>query len=349
MKFVSFPKINQLRDVIKNISERFWYEGKDPVTGYAIYDYTKKLPILPFHQTVKLHGTNASVIFDKDLNYAIQSRNRIINVQSDNAGFAMFVESRIDEFKKIAKVVFAQFSDDETVDRVGIYGEFAGENIQKGVALQQLPKSFYVFDIQTLTDNEDDAIRRSNDMFLDQHSLYNNDKNIYSITQFYNKTVKIDLNNPNDIIETLLEECSKVENECPVAKHFGVSGIGEGIVLKTIIDGISYRFKVKGEKHSQSKVQKLVAKVEDIKVESMIKFVEDTVTDNRVQQGIDFLKEQNLELSPKSTGPFMRWIINDINTEEKDIIIKEEYDVKVLNSLISKRAKSMLFKAFNEM
>lgn len=343
MQFVSFPKINQMREVIKNVSERFWYEGKDPNTGHAIYDYTKTLPVLTFRQTVKLHGTNASVIFDKDLSkYIIQSRNRVISIESDNAGFAMFVESRIDEFKAIAKAVADKYKDDESVHRVAIYGEYAGGNIQKGVAITQLPKSFYVFDVQALTDGDKAT---TDDEFLDNHALYNNDLEIYSITQFYNKTIELDFNKPDAIIETLLEECANVENECPVAKQLGVSGIGEGIVLKTIVDGATYRFKVKGDKHSQSKVQKLVAKVEDINIESMAKFVEDTVTDNRVQQGIDFLKEQGLELSPKSTGPFMRWIVSDINTEESDIIIKEEYDAKVLKSLLSRRAKSMFFKA----
>lgn len=344
MEFVSFPKINQMREVIKNISEHVRYEGRDPATGVAIFNYTKTLPVVTFRQTVKLHGTNASVIFDKDLdNYIIQSRNRVISIESDNAGFATFVESRIDEFKSIAKAVFEKYQDDESVHRVAIYGEFAGENIQKGVALQELPKSFYVFDIQTLTDDDEKTIRCSDDDFLDRHDLYNNDKHIYSITQFYNKAIELDLNAPDAIIETLLEECANVENECPVAKQLGVSGIGEGIVLKTIVDGITYRFKVKGEKHSQSKVQKLVANVDDIVVESMTKFVEDTVTDNRVQQGIDYLKEQGLELSPKSTGPFMKWIINDINTEERDIIIKEQYDIKALNSMLSCRARSLFF------
>ena len=92
-EFIKYPKIGQFRQVIKHYKEFSAYCGKD-VEGVPLMDYSKPLPTVTFTGTIKLHGTNASVVYNpttEDL-YA-QSRNNIITVDKDNAEFAFFVES----------------------------------------------------------------------------------------------------------------------------------------------------------------------------------------------------------------------------------------------------------------
>ena len=50
----------------------------------------------------------------------------------------------------------------------------------------------------------------------------------------------------------MIEITEAVENECPVGKHFGVSGVGEGVVWTCVSEGWNDSgtwFKVKGEAH----------------------------------------------------------------------------------------------------
>lgn len=72
MDFVKYPKIGQYRNVVKEVSDYCEHNNKE-------------LPVITFHGTVKLHGTNAGISFDPNTNeLQAQSRNRIITPESDN-------------------------------------------------------------------------------------------------------------------------------------------------------------------------------------------------------------------------------------------------------------------------
>jgi hypothetical protein len=62
---------------------------------------------------------------------------------------------------------------------------------------------------------------------------------------------------PQLVQNTLSELTMAVEEECPVAKAFGFSGVG--IVWSVNVNGTIHRFKVKGELHSSSKVKTLAS------------------------------------------------------------------------------------------
>lgn len=342
--FFAYSKIADLKSVFKNLVHRFQFAGLD-AEGKPIYDSTRPLPVMQFSQTVKIHGTNASVVFYRNGDYQIQSRSRIISVESDNHGFAMFVEQRLDAFKRIADRVLNEYTD---ADFVVIYGEFAGENIQKGVAVQELPKQFYAFEIRIgkLPDVNLGLV----DHVLREIDLFDHDKQIFSIMEFDNKFIDIDLNKtPQHYIEQLLKDVEYVENECPVAKRFGVSGIGEGIVLKCSVGNETHRIKVKGEKHTTSKVKSLTSNISPEELKKRVVFVDAVITENRVKQAIDFIREQNLPVDKSSTGAAMRWIVNDVHTEEKEEIVAAGFDAKRLNSALSAKARSIFFKLLDEM
>jgi hypothetical protein len=164
------------------------------------------------------------------------------------------------------------------------------------------------------------------------------EQNIYNILQFPTFSIDIDFNNPELVQNKLVELTTNVEKECPVAKQFGISGTGEGICWEYINGNERYIFKVKGEKHSSSHVKKLGAvNVEEI--ENIKTFVEYAVTENRLLQGIDKMRELGLPIESKTTGDYLRWVYNDVIKEEGDTIAENHIDVKKIGSTISAKAR----------
>jgi hypothetical protein len=339
-KFVKFPSIEQFRNVIRNVKEKTQFVKVDE-DGNAVFDRNKELPILQYEGTVKLHGTNASVCGNKEGSIWVQSRNNIITIENDNAGFAFFVEKHKDYFEEMIDSLLNTFSNAESI---AIFGEFCGEGIQKGIALSKLPKMFVIFGIKIIHFEDQKYLNK----WLDSNYVHNimekldtTDINIYSIKQFETYKVDIDFNKPELIQNKLIELTELVETECPVGKAFGESGIGEGIVWKPVDENYNnsgFWFKVKGEKHSVSKVKKL-ASVDIEKVNSINEFVEKVVTENRLNQGLDYLKEQNLEIDIKNTGTFLKWLTSDVFKEEMDTLIGSGLEPKNVGGAISTKAR----------
>lgn len=330
MSFQSFPSIEQFRNVIRAVKDKTQYVGKD-ANGDSVFDYTKPLPKLQFQGTIKLHGTNSAISKNSDGSIHYQSRSRIITAEDDNAGFATTM-SKID-----LAPIWKLFN---TTDSVIIFGEFCGSNIQKGVAITQLPKMFIIFKIKV------------NDTWIDLREYKHielPEYRIYNIQNFQTFDLEIDFANPHDTENKLVTITEAVEKECPVGKAFGVSGIGEGIVWACAHPDYSdsrFMFKCKGEKHSVTKV-KTLASVDTEKINNIKEFIEMVVTENRLNQGLDYLKEQKLEIDVKNTGTFLRWLYNDIVKEESDTIANSGLDPKDIGSAISSAGKTWYFKILN--
>ena len=336
-KHIKFPSIEQFKTVIKKVSHQARYAGKAE-DGSIIYDNTKRLPVLAFEGTVKLHGTNAAIVSFEDGETQYQSRERVLSVGSDNSAFMFNMLQR-----KEAIQTLIDFIKKETgSNNIAIYGEWCGEGIQSGVGISKLPKMFVIFGVRKQVHDEDER-QWVNVNFTDLKSL--NDVNIYHVNQFPTFNISIDFETPALSQNKLIEFVETVEAECPVAKHFGVSGTGEGIVWKCVEEGYrgsDFWFKTKGEKHSVSKVKTLVP-VDDEKVKSIREFVDNVVTEARLEQGISYLKEMNKELDQTSTGDFLRWIVNDILKEEIDTMTASGIEPKYVNGQISKKARTWYF------
>jgi hypothetical protein len=315
-EFVSYPKIGQFRQVVKGVRERSAYEGRDE-NDDPILNYDNPQPTITFTGTVKLHGTNAGVGYDpitKEV-YA-QSRSQVLSVEKDNAGFAFFVERNKDELATICKEYL-----DGTDSLVTVFGEWCGGNIQKGVAITGLPKMFVIFAVKV----GEDWVK----VIEDKSWTFSN---IHQIYDFQTYTIDIDFNNPDLSVPKLQQLTQEVEDECPVGRDFGVSGIGEGIVWS---DQSGNYFKVKGEKHSSSKVKKL-ANVDVDKINSINEFTEYAVTENRLRQGIDFVFTMNgLEPDIKFLGDYIRWVMKDVLTEEIDTLAANALEPKDVGKSIS--------------
>jgi hypothetical protein len=103
--------------------------------------------------------------------------------------------------------------------------------------------------------------------------------------------------------------------------------------------GSDYWFKVKGEKHSTSKVHKL-ASVDVEKVASLQEFVKNHVTENRMKQGLTVIvDEQGKPFEMRSLGDFLKWVHGDILKEEQDTIVASQLDMKQLSKYVSQSAK----------
>jgi len=121
-KMISYPHIEQFRNVIKAIQYETRYAGVDD-NGEAIYNMATTLPKITFHGTIKLHGTNAGISYNKEDGMWYQSRKRIITVDKDNAGFAMFSEKRKSIFQGFFDILLNDPRVDPEMHTLSIFGE----------------------------------------------------------------------------------------------------------------------------------------------------------------------------------------------------------------------------------
>ena len=342
-KMIKFPSIEQFRTVVSNVNRHFNFVGLDE-NGEAIYDQTLPKPVITFKGTVKLHGTNAGVSFNNIGGLWAQSRENIITVEKDNAGFAFFVESNKEIFEQMANDVAHVYGLNLDNNTVSIYGEWCGGNIQKGVGITNLPKSFFIFGVKITPHTETEEELKANPAYwVDSDFLKNNDVKIYNIEDFPTYSIDIDFNMPQLVQNELSDLTIKVEEECPVAKAFGFSGIGEGIVWTAEFKGNIHRFKVKGEKHSSSKVKTLAA-VNVEKLGGIQKFVDYAVTESRFNQACENVFPNNEPIDVRKMGDVIRWVVNDIIKEEMDTMVENQLEPKEINKYISSKVREMFFK-----
>lgn len=330
MLFYNYPSIGHFRHAIK----------------YATHDTEDNKRIIDYIGSVKLHGTNGCVVQNQQGEMVVQSRNRVLTIESDNAGFATFIRN-VPNISSIFQDIRCRENDNTST--IAIYGEWCGSGIQKGVSISKLPKMWVIFDINI------------GGRWLDMrmfHSIHKNSASIYNIMLFPVFYIKIDFNKPEECQEKLIEITSAIESECPVGKFFNKIGTGEGVVWKPvdkrIYNNSQYWFKVKGVKHCVSRVKTLkqIAPTAVDLYQNMNEFVERCTTQNRFEQGISILYELgHTNINLNLIGEFMRWVVTDITKEEKDTIEDNCWDkVKTqLNKLINRKSKDWFVNYINSL
>ena len=329
MKHIPYPSIEQFRNAIHKVTCKARQNGVD-ANGDPTYDHTKILPTLTYEGTIKLHGTNASVVLDRTTNELwFQSRENVITLEKDNAGFVRSFEG-----KDVRSWMNTLVTDAKVVV---VFGEWCGKGVQPNVAISELPKRFVVFGVKA----DDVWMNRSFVATVKSEAL-----GIENIYDYYTQRVDIDFNFPQLAQNVLADLTVKVEAECPFAKAHGVSGVGEGIVWKCLNfmwEDPMFYFKVKGEAHSVTKVKTLAA-VDIEKVKSIREFAEKTVTENRCRQGVDKLREAGKKTDRTSLGDFLKWVQADIEKEESDTAKGSGIDLKAASGEITKTARTWFFK-----
>lgn len=328
MKFVAYPKIPQFSGVVRAIRMASDFKGLDE-NGEAIYEMGL-YPKVTFNGSVKLHGTNAGVCFAPGEGISPQKRSCIMENPTGHFNFCTWVEAHRTELLNLLSDMHASLGLSDDV-QLTMFGEWAGAGVQKSVAISELPKGFYMFDI------------RSFDRVTEEYKWleYQPVRSTFfkNIEEFPTYTVEVDFNDPSGAQNEFVDITNKIEDECPVAKALGESGLGEGAVWKTEYKGQRYIFKVKGEKHSISKVSSL-AQVDPEIVKNTNDFVEYACTENRIMQGI---VEVNAT-ERKDMGPLMKWISNDIVTEEAATLEASHLEWKNVASQIARKVKDVYFK-----
>jgi hypothetical protein len=330
MKHIPYPSIEQFRNAIHKVTAKTRQTGVDS-NGDAIFDHVKVLPVLTYEGTVKLHGTNAAIGFNRSLGEVwYQSRENVITLEKDNAGFVRHFHD-----KDVLALLFIEIKREH--NEVVIFGEWCGGNIQPNVGIAKLSKRFVVFGVLA------DGVWQGKNVV---HKVKHESIGVYNIYDYPCETIEIDINKPEISQNKLSELTIKVEESCPVAKAMGVDGVGEGIVWKCITEGWEspeFYFKVKGEKHSASKVKTLAA-VDVELVASQREFAEKTVTENRCRQGIDKLREAGKKLDRTSVGDFIKWVVADVEKEESDTAKASGLDIKKASGELTKAARMWFFK-----
>lgn len=293
-------------------------------------DKGKPWPTLNFEGTVKLHGTNAGVRRTPAGKIQPQSRERIIDLQNDNAGFAAFVLREQDAIEAL----FAQFPADADVY---LYGEWCGGNIQKGIGLSTLDKHWVLFKVTV----DGKYVPLPRDLFDNDHGVWN----IYQIPTY---KVTVDFTSPEPASELLSDLTLQVEENCPwavfrgVEAGEGISMIGEGIVwtCTDLDEDLGIWFKTKGLLHKgNDKTKQPKIKIDDQKMASIKELVEEILPQWRLEQGISYLRENNITVAPEATGEYLKWIAKDIMKEEAETIAASGFEWKQIQGQVMQTAR----------
>ena len=337
MKHIQMPKIPQFRNVIKTVTNLCRWEGEDE-DGNPIYN-DDILPTLTAHGSVKLHGTCASVCYNTFNGLWTQSKNQIITPIKDNAGFSFFATKQQDFLFYLMMRVKNIHSVNTIKNTISIFGEWAGKGIQAGVAITQLERKFFIFGIKISPhDEEKAAYWVTSDIFGE----FEPEGDIFHIKNFKTFEVDIDFSDTKIAEEEFEKIVNAVEAECPVAKRFGVSGIGEGVVFTLNYKGNRLMFKIKGKKHKGGgKVKQRKSKTVN---QEIINYVVHRVTHMRLEQMVNesFDVLNGGEICIEGMGNYLRAVRQDIIDEDLDIIIDAGLTMKQIGKTLHSVARDYL-------
>lgn len=363
MRQVNYPSIRGIDSIVTTMKHLARYIGQDE-DGKAIYDRTLKLPVVKFTGTIKLHGTNASVAMNADEFWA-QSRERIITIGDDNAGFASFAHKNKDYFTETINKLADIHNINLYEMNINIYGEWAGRGVPGGSAgIRKFPKGFYIFGAKVskkdviISDAGEDV---TPNYWIDHSWIHNNKEGIFNITQFPTIELDFDFKLPEEGLQKIHDLTMEVERDCPVSrKLFNDSSdeykaeyeeeyfnefIGEGIVWKSDFNGKPLIFKSKGLKHAPGTKIKEV-KVKDIEKGKLIREVAISVTpewrlDQFLVKIFDLGNGGTLETT--LLGKYISAVMKDVYDEESDYIAKQGLTAKELNSTLGMIARDYFF------
>ena len=337
---IKYPSIPSFKELSKQVAEMTRYCGKNE-DGYPLYDDSIPLPTLTFFGSEKLHGSCSSLHYIHPGKIICQSRNRELSLDNDNLGFCRYITDNKDYYLDLFEHFnFYHYGSPEIV----VHGEFCGRGIQKGVAVSQLSKRFMIFGLQYKVDDQF--------MWVPVEELVNvlePYKNIV-IANYKTWEIEIDFNNTKPAQEQINAWVEEVDKESPLGKEMGVIGPGEGLVLSHLTshinkDAVLLQFKSKGKSHVIVNSREHDATgILQIQYQAAKDFVNDVVTEYRLNQGLDYFREMKIDIDIKNLGKFLTWTVKDVLHEEGSSINENNLDLKMVKREISNIAKEFFFK-----
>ncbi|KAF8858357.1 hypothetical protein BDZ45DRAFT_726004 [Acephala macrosclerotiorum] len=335
-----FPKIGKLDEFI----EKYKYYLKHQL------DPTKeKPPTIKLTGSVKLHGTHADLVIYHNDEIRLQSRNRLsLDVERDNYDCAKHILPKKQQILRLRDEYAARYRElngkasIEKEHPIIIAGEWIGPSIQKSVALADLPRRMFVI-LGANINNSWVPDDKYTNIHNEEHGFYN-----ISRAGFYHEELSI--NNEDEERQKLMKLTLDVEKECPFAKTFGISGVGEGIVWKAVHPlGAQSRFwfKTKGPLHRVSNTDNLTKDQKTMFADARKKakaFAEASVGEMRLEQAWDYLGEMGKERNKSAAPEFIKWLCDDVEVEEKAKIDEMGVNRKLLKAIIGVIGSEWYFK-----
>ena len=335
-----FNSIEQFRHQHKALRE--FIQFKEMVNDEPTWDYTRELPTVIVNCTEKIHGTYAGVVCADNQLYA-QSRNKVLAIGDDNAGFALFVEQHKTLLTNICTVL-KQVYDLSDSDVIVLSGEWAGGSIQKNSALSGVDKKFLIFPQFRVVHADESTSTYSTD------SLRLSSEHIYVLANFPDTTFSTAINfesevSINEFLALMESRIAAIEESSPVGRYFNLpNNIGEGFVCTftaTNSAGKSkqFIFKCKGEAHSNSNVVKSQPAKSTEELTALNEFVDSICHSWRFEQGVVESCGNVDSAELKHMGTYLKWVTTDTLKEESDLIVNSGFEVKQIMSRVNDRAK----------
>lgn len=338
-----FPKISgKYLDFISNLE---YFRENSP-------DFPKGATHIPLVGTVKLHGAHNDIVIHADNTIQLQSRNiASLGLDNDSYNFAKTMLPLQPEILMLKKRIHTRFNEKnpgiviEDEHPLIIAGEWIGPGVQKAVAINELPKKLLI--IISISING----RWQPDE--DYADISHPDAGIHHVSRggWFRHSIPLgDVEEMKAALAALQPLADEVEKECPFGKTFGIIGQGEGIVFKPTLgvlgENAKFWLKVKGPLAMGGglRVQKLKKGVGMEQVELAKAFADTVVTEPRLEQAWDFLRETGVERSKKGVVTFLRWLNGDIEVEEKREIETLGVDKGLLNKQVVSIGRVWYFK-----
>jgi len=317
--FIPFPKIPSLRNLIGSMSREEGFESAGMMT---------------FVGRPKIHGTNAGITLTPSGQLLPQSRNRALTLGNDNMKFASWVKQNEEELGStlyhglLGPVLPLAWPQDESIT---VWGEWAGPGVQRGVAVSRLShRMFFPFAYKV----GEEKLRPTRAF---EHEL------MHSVEFFGAETVRF---NPatneglQEAVDRIQELTDAYEAKCPVAAHFGIEGMGEGLVWWDHHN--HWLFKSKGEKHQQVR-KPLPTPPDPEEAGRALAFAERVVTPARMEGAYSWLKEMNHPLDQTSTGALIRYVLEDVRAECIEEFKEAQASWKLCGGQISRLVRQYFF------
>ena len=340
---IRYIHVHQLHNVVRVVAER--RERGHAITRVA------------YRGTVKLHGSNASVVCTPT-GLQPQSRNRELSVGEDNLGFANFIagERQTEVLRALECELRARIGLAEAKP-LALFGEWVGPGVQKGAAVSSLPaKQWVLFAVATkdaeqtkpVVEGEDeDAHRRWFDALPELGDRFA-EAGIFSIVDGPRHELELDFDDRGalELAADRVERLTRaIDERCPWAARFGVEGPGEGLVWQPLGEHFGddeLAFKSKGDKHqiAARTGPRKSANLEPEQLASVEEFVAHALSEARMAQGLEVLRERELPLEMRSLGDYLRWLAGDVQRECADELACAALDWKQIVKPLNERAKA---------
>lgn len=296
---------------------------------------------------IKLDGTNAGISISNG-EVRFQSRSIYITPEKDNAGFARWASS----------IDWKSVKNGSSLPIMTIFGEWAGAGIQSGCSVKDIGlKAFFVFAIEYSSDEKDEETGKYVQSILEVEpahleKILNPVKDFVRVLPWYEGSeYEINFGEPDSsVIDQINSDVARIEMEDPYIKTvFGISGIGEGLVLyplglNNINDWENFAFKAKGMKHMVKKQEKPVQVMVDVSP-SVESFVASFVTEARCNQGLNVVCGSSPP-EKKNISAFLTWMSNDVKKESKDELEASNLSWEKVAGEVTKAARVWFLRKF---